>query len=95
MILYSLLEKQKASQFYFVSTEERLKNAEIRIGDNKNRDNPVCGKVTMKAINKGSKIVVKCNLRGRYLTVRLPGKNYLTLCEVKAFTGKCGGKRNK
>ena len=94
MIIDGLFSKQKRQIVYCVSTEERLQNAEIRIGDNKNRNNPVCGKVTMKAIKKGSKIVVNCNLKGRYLTVRLPGKNYLTLCEVKAYRGKCAGKRN-
>ena len=93
-MIVAYYNSQKRHRIYYVSTEQRLKNAEIRVGDNKNRDNPVCGKVTIKAINKGSKIVVKCNRRGRYLTVRLPGKDYLTLCEVRAFRGNCKGKRD-
>merc|ERR1712070_871027 len=37
---------------------------------------------------------VQCRKKkGRHVTVRLTGKNYLTLCEVKVFGFSCAGSR--
>ena len=30
-------------------------------------------------------------MEGKYLSVNLPGSNYLALCEVKTYAGDCGG----
>ncbi|XP_072033346.1 uncharacterized protein [Amphiura filiformis] len=71
--------------------KERLKGARIHVGSDKNRNNPVCGIIKAKDIKNKSVLEVSCNLKGRYLSVSLPGKDYLTLCEVKAFAGDCDG----
>ena len=71
-------------------TEERLRGAIVRVGNNKDHmKNKICGRFNEKS---KSFATIQCNLKGRYLSVNLPGKNYLTLCEVKAFSGNCRGK---
>ncbi|XP_072034770.1 kielin/chordin-like protein isoform X2 [Amphiura filiformis] len=75
--------------------KERLKGARIHVGSDKNRNNPVCGIIKAKDIKNKSVLEVSCNLKGRYLSVSLPGKDYLTLCEVKAFAGDCDGDETK
>ncbi|XP_030044321.1 LOW QUALITY PROTEIN: uncharacterized protein LOC115458582 [Microcaecilia unicolor] len=64
---------------------QRLKDAEIRIGDRPDNSNPVCGNIT--DIRAGSITTLCCNgMEGRYVSVVLPNrKQYLTLCEVKVF----------
>ena len=37
-------------------------------------------------------IVLTCNLKGRYLSIELPGTEFLQLCEVQAFEGQCEGR---
>ncbi|XP_072042783.1 uncharacterized protein [Amphiura filiformis] len=71
--------------------KEKLVGAVIRVGDNSNRNNnPVCGSpITLNQVNAGSVIEVECNLRGRYISISLSGTQQLTLCEVKAYLGKC------
>lgn len=64
----------------------------MRIGNDKNRaKNPKCGTVSLDKIRKNQKISVSCNLKGKYISVHLPGRDYLQLCEVKAFRCKGGG----
>ncbi|XP_077127865.1 uncharacterized protein LOC143783346 [Ranitomeya variabilis] len=64
--------------------ESRLLGAEIRIGNNTNNNNPVCGKV----INVTSDTLSFCcnGMKGRYVSVVIPGRSeYLTLCEVEVY----------
>ena len=37
-------------------------------------------------------IELTCNLKGRYLSIELPGTENLHLCEVQAFEGQCEGR---
>ena len=37
-------------------------------------------------------IELTCNLKGQYLSIELPGTEYLQLCEVQAFEGQCEGR---
>jgi hypothetical protein len=74
----------------FSILEQNLVGAVIRVGDNSNKDtNPACGSpITLNQVNAGSVVEVACNLRGRYISIHLPGTQQLTLCEVKAYLGK-------
>ena len=79
--------------FCIFITEERLEGAIVRLGDDPYRNNPVCGTVTDVQIAAGQEITLSCDLlRGQYLSIQLPGKQALTLCEVKIFRGQCNGK---
>ena len=74
----------------FYLTEERLEGAIVRVGsDNNIFNNPVFGVVLNTQITETQKIELTCGLRGQYLSVNLPGKERLTLCEVQAFFGDC------
>jgi hypothetical protein len=37
-------------------------------------------------VYSGVQALITCNLKGRYIAIELSGTNYLTLCEVEAFT---------
>ncbi|XP_078542753.1 uncharacterized protein LOC144828451 [Lissotriton helveticus] len=65
---------------------ERLRGAEVRIGDNKNNNNPVCGTIT--DLSAGSVTVLCCKgMVGRYVSVVIKGrKEYLTLCGVEVYS---------
>lgn len=54
-----------------------------------NKENGVCGKIKKKDIDGSSVLEVECNTKGRYLSISLPGRQYLTLCEVKLYKGEC------
>ncbi|XP_070540918.1 mucin-22-like isoform X2 [Ptychodera flava] len=66
---------------------KRLKNAEIRIGDNENfEDNPICGTVKGHEAKRANiTIVCGCDvpMKGRYVSIQLIDRtNILQLCEV-------------
>ncbi|XP_075437465.1 fucolectin-5-like [Ascaphus truei] len=65
---------------------ERLKGAEVRVGNSADNNNPICG--TINDISKPI-ITLCCNgMVGRYVSVVIPGRvEYLTLCEVEVYTG--------
>ncbi|XP_063307054.1 pentraxin fusion protein-like [Pelobates fuscus] len=69
--------------------QERLKGAQVKVGNSPDGNNPVCA--TINDVSK-VKIPVCCNgLEGRYVTVTIPGRSeYLTLCEVEVY-----GRENK
>ena len=61
----------------------RLSDYLIYIGDNSDyTQNPTCNN---GQTYDGSQNVT-CNLAGRYLTIELSGTNYLSLCEVEAYS---------
>ncbi|KAM4688887.1 fucolectin-like [Discoglossus pictus] len=62
---------------------ERLKRAEIRIGDSPDNNNPVCGIIS----DLNYLTTFCCNgMVGRYVSVVIPGKStWLTLCEVEVY----------
>ncbi|XP_071950785.1 uncharacterized protein [Antedon mediterranea] len=69
---------------------ERLIGAEIRVGDdNKSpfNENAQCGATLTSAMIGSNPIEVICNkpIKGKYISVRLPGKKCLTLCEVEIY----------
>eukprot|EP00079_Xenopus_tropicalis_P019561 XP_012809353.1 PREDICTED: uncharacterized protein LOC100490049 [Xenopus tropicalis] len=63
---------------------ERLRGAEIRVGDFENNNNPVCGTITDVS---QTNITLSCNgTEGRYVSVVIPGREeYLQLCEVEVY----------
>eukprot|EP00079_Xenopus_tropicalis_P036631 XP_017950402.1 PREDICTED: uncharacterized protein LOC108644505 [Xenopus tropicalis] len=63
---------------------ERLRGAEIRVGDFENNNNPVCGTITDVS---QANITLSCNgTEGRYVSVVIPGREeYLQLCEVEVY----------
>ncbi|XP_075437473.1 pentraxin fusion protein-like [Ascaphus truei] len=63
---------------------ERLKGAEVRVGNSADNKNPVCG--TINDISN-PKINLCCKgMEGRYVSVVIPGREeYLTLCEVEVY----------
>ena len=71
----------------------RLTGAIIRLGDDPNRNNPICGTVTDDQIAAGQEITLFCDsLHGQYLSIQLPKEGPLTLCEVKIYEGQCDGR---
>ncbi|XP_041422988.1 uncharacterized protein LOC100127293 isoform X2 [Xenopus laevis] len=63
---------------------ERLKGAEIRVGDSSENNNPVCG--TIKDVSQTTNILFCNGMEGRYVSVVIPGrKEYLTLCELEVY----------
>ena len=76
----------------FSNAEDRLRGAIVRLGNDPNRINPVWGTITSQQITAGQNITLSCDLlSGQYLSIELPGQQYLTLCEVKIYEGQCGG----
>ena len=67
----------------------RLNGVEVKVGDS------VCGKLTGKTTMQ----VVTCNKEGSSVTLLMPRRNYLSLCEVKVYgSGKgsaSGGRQGK
>nr|AAI24927.1 MGC53587 protein [Xenopus laevis] len=63
---------------------ERLKGAEIRVGNSADNNNPVCGTITDVSKNP---ITLPCNwMVGRYVSVVIPGRvEYLHICEVEVI----------
>ncbi|XP_072269367.1 pentraxin fusion protein-like [Pyxicephalus adspersus] len=63
---------------------ERLKGAEVRIGDSPNNNNPVCDTITDIS---GPITSFCCNgMEGRYLSIVIPGRyEYLSVCEVEVY----------
>uniref|UniRef100_L7MUH6 X-epilectin n=1 Tax=Xenopus tropicalis TaxID=8364 RepID=L7MUH6_XENTR len=63
---------------------ERLRGAEIRVGNSPDNNNPVCG-----IINDFSNLITTlcCDGKeGRYVSVVIPGRNeYLNLCELEVY----------
>uniref|UniRef100_A0A8C5WL30 Pentraxin (PTX) domain-containing protein n=1 Tax=Leptobrachium leishanense TaxID=445787 RepID=A0A8C5WL30_9ANUR len=66
---------------------ERMKGAEIRIGNSKENGgigNPRCGIVYR--MNYGETLSFNCReMEGQYVTITMPKREYLTLCEVQVF----------
>ncbi|XP_029448211.1 fucolectin-5-like [Rhinatrema bivittatum] len=64
---------------------ERLKGAEIRVGDRADNNNPVCGTIT--DISLGSVSRFCCNgMEGRFISVVIPNHaEWLQLCEVEVY----------
>ena len=56
----------------------------IRIGNDPNRNNDICGTVSSEQRENGPQITLSCDISGRYLSVEIAGY-VLTLCEVKIF----------
>ncbi|XP_072040245.1 IgGFc-binding protein-like [Amphiura filiformis] len=70
--------------------EKRLVGAVVRVGDDSGMmTNPVCGTITGESGELGE-IILSCNRKGRYLSIHLPSKGFLHICEVKVYPGKCG-----
>ncbi|XP_078601050.1 uncharacterized protein LOC144876033 isoform X2 [Branchiostoma floridae x Branchiostoma japonicum] len=69
---------------------ERLEGFKVYIGDNPNvAANPACGGA--QSVSGKMTISVDCGGRtGRYVGIALPGRQYLTLCEVQVFGGDSG-----
>ena len=66
----------------------------MRVGSDSNRDNPICGNISLAQINANQKVEVTCDLCGQYLSIELPGSGrILHVCEVRAFSGQCQGKQ--
>lgn len=73
--------------------EDRMKNFEIRIGDDGplgdgSRDASTLNRICDSGlyVSKGETKEFSCNLEGRYVTIRLPGASrILNLCEVQVF----------
>ena len=68
----------------------------MRVGPE--RTGAECGSISMSDINSGrTSFELTCNMRGRYITVELPLTitTFLTLCEVKAYFGKCNNETGK
>jgi hypothetical protein len=62
----------------------RLNGFEVRVGDTQDVKGPRCGET--HSIGQGKSKKVDCgNKVGRYVTVDMPRKEYLTLCEVKVY----------
>ncbi|XP_040208113.1 fucolectin-like [Rana temporaria] len=63
---------------------ERMKDAEVRIGNSPDNNNPVCGKVTQLS---DPTTALCCNgMEGQYVSVVIPGLNeFLHLCEVEVY----------
>ncbi|KAL7990235.1 hypothetical protein Chor_010589 [Crotalus horridus] len=66
----------------------RLKGAQIRVGEcgvSHGKCNPICG--TISNGSAGSLSIICCGgLRGRYVTVVIPGRTeYLTLCDLEVY----------
>uniref|UniRef100_F6U3M8 II-FBPL precursor n=1 Tax=Xenopus tropicalis TaxID=8364 RepID=F6U3M8_XENTR len=63
---------------------ERLRGAEVRVGNSADNNNPVCGAITDAS---QATITLPCKgMKGRYVSVVIPGRNeYLTLCEVEVY----------
>ena len=73
-------------------TAQRLSGAVIRLGnaytEGEAPTNPECG--TIDVVDGTDQVYkLECNTKGRYLSVNLPGKNVLNLCEVQINTGQC------
>ncbi len=62
----------------------RLTGAVVRIGFGIN-NNTICGTVTSSMIAGSRMLEVTCALQGRYISIHLPKKKDLTLCEVEAY----------
>jgi len=63
----------------------RLNNFQVHVGDQTTvSDNALCAKDV--AIGQGQNKVVDCAGKiGRYVSISLPKRDYLTLCEVKVY----------
>ena len=76
----------------FKISVERLAGAVVRIGPNANRNNTICGTISLEQIKANQEIKINCDNYGRYLSIDIPGvKKILTICEVQVFTGECNG----
>uniref|UniRef100_A0A8C5QRS9 Pentraxin (PTX) domain-containing protein n=1 Tax=Leptobrachium leishanense TaxID=445787 RepID=A0A8C5QRS9_9ANUR len=66
---------------------ERINGAELRVGDSKENGgigNPRCGVVNR--MNYGETLSFDCKgMEGQYVTITLPNREYLTLCEMQVF----------
>uniref|UniRef100_A0A8C5QWE1 Fucolectin tachylectin-4 pentraxin-1 domain-containing protein n=1 Tax=Leptobrachium leishanense TaxID=445787 RepID=A0A8C5QWE1_9ANUR len=64
---------------------ERINGAELRVGDSKENGgigNPRCGVVNR--MNYGETLSFDCKgMEGQYVTITLPNREYLTLCEMQ------------
>ncbi|KAM6458729.1 fucolectin-like isoform 1-T2 [Liasis olivaceus] len=67
---------------------ERIDQAEIHLGDtleDHGKSNPLCGIILNTS--PGSITTIYCNeQKGRYVSVHLVGKQYLSLCEVEVYS---------
>ncbi|XP_063307056.1 pentraxin fusion protein-like [Pelobates fuscus] len=63
---------------------ERLRGAQVKVGDSPDGNNPVCGTITDVS---QARLAIPCkDVEGRYITVTIPGRaEYLTLCEVEVY----------
>ncbi|XP_071955155.1 uncharacterized protein [Antedon mediterranea] len=70
----------------------RLVGAEVRVGNNNVSpfvENAQCGLTLTSSMISTNPIEIKCTqpITGQYVSVYLPGKKPLTLCEVELYTG--------
>ncbi|XP_068094285.1 fucolectin-like [Hyperolius riggenbachi] len=63
---------------------ERMKGAEVRVGNSPDNKNPVCGKITS---TPDVTTTFSCNgMEGQYVSVVIPGRSeFLHLCEVEVY----------
>ncbi|XP_040208111.1 pentraxin fusion protein-like [Rana temporaria] len=66
------------------SAMERMMDAEVRIGNSPDNNNPVCGKVTQIT---DPKTTFSCNgMEGRYVSVVIPKRaEYMSICELEVY----------
>ncbi|XP_077864294.1 fucolectin-1-like [Saccoglossus kowalevskii] len=70
----------------------RLKNAEVRVGDDpKHENNPVCGMMVMGKRSRQETVTMNCgcgeSMQGRYVSIQLKDKTQqMHLCEVEVMT---------
>ncbi len=63
--------------------------------DNDKENNPICGTVTSEMVANEIEVLCSVPRLGKYISIHLPGQQFLQLCEVKAYAGKCeAGKIN-
>ncbi|XP_077349868.1 pentraxin fusion protein-like [Lithobates pipiens] len=63
----------------------RMMDAEVRIGNSPDNNNPVCGKVTQ--VSDATTIFCCNGMEGQYVSVVIPGRNeFLHLCEVEVYS---------
>ncbi|KAM4704896.1 pentraxin fusion protein-like [Rhinophrynus dorsalis] len=63
---------------------DRLRGAEIRVGNSADNNNPVCGTIT--DVSKATITLCCKGMEGQYVSVVIPGREeWLTLCEVEVY----------
>ncbi|KAM4704899.1 pentraxin fusion protein-like [Rhinophrynus dorsalis] len=66
------------------SCTDRLKGAQVRVGNSEDNNNPVCGTIT--DVSQATITLCCKGMEGQYVSVVIPDrKEWLTLCEVEVY----------